>query len=180
MATRASGGARPRRPNAVTLLTQDHREVKKLFREFQKLTKKKDEADPEQKRELVQQACRALTVHARLEEELFYPAVRDAIDDDDTMDEAEVEHTAAKQLIAELQSAQPGDPLYDAKFTVLGEYVNHHVEEEEKQMFPKVKKSDLDLLELGETMMTRRGELEQDPGLLHRGAQRGAQRRRAA
>ncbi|HVL59182.1 MAG TPA: hemerythrin domain-containing protein [Burkholderiaceae bacterium] len=175
MATRA-GASRTRRQNAIALLTQEHREAKKLFREFAKLQKKKEEADPDQKRELVQQACLALTIHAQLEEELFYPAVRAELDDEDMLDEAEVEHMAAKQLIAELQSAQPDEPLYDARFTVLGEYVNHHIEEEEKQMFPKVKKTDLDLLELGETMMQRKTELQRDPAEL----QRGVRRRRAA
>jgi hypothetical protein len=94
-----------------------------------------------------------------VEEELFYPEAREAIDAMDIMDEAEVEHTVAKQLIEELKVMQPNDPLYDAKFTVLGEYVTHHIKEEQNEMFPKVKKAKINLDSLGEQMAARKLEL---------------------
>lgn len=105
------------------------------------------------------QICEALTVHAQIEEEIFYPAAREAIDDDDLLDEAEVEHASAKQLIAEIQSMTVEDRLFDAKVTVLGEYINHHVEEEESEMFPEARSSDLDLKKLGAQLEERKAEL---------------------
>jgi hemerythrin superfamily protein len=117
-----------------------------MFKEFEKLCKKNEE---EGKEELVEQICKELTVHAQLEEEIFYPAVREAIDDDDLMNEAMVEHTSAKDLIGQIQSMEASDPMYEATVSVLGEYVNHHVEEEENEMFPKVQKSKMDLEEIG-------------------------------
>ncbi len=137
--------------NAISMLADDHKKVKKLFKDFDKLKEKGDAADKEA---LVEQICAELTVHAEIEEEVFYPAARDAIDDDDMMNEAEVEHASAKDLIEQLQAMDSSDPTYDAKVTVLGEYVNHHVEEEEKEMFPKVKKAKLDLEALGEEIAT--------------------------
>jgi len=100
-----------------------------------------------------------LTVHATIEEEIFYPAARDAIDDESLLNEAEVEHQSAKDLIAQIQASDPSDPLYDAQVKVLGEYVNHHVEEEEGELFPRVKEADLDLDELGAEMSARQEEL---------------------
>ena len=94
-------------------------------------------------------ACQELTIHAQIEEEIFYPAVRDGIEDDDLMDEAEVGHASAKDLIAQLEAMEPGNDLYDARFTVLGEYIDHHVKEEQDEMFPKAKKAKLDLKALG-------------------------------
>jgi hemerythrin superfamily protein len=137
--------------NAITMLTDDHKKVKKLFKDFEKLKEKGDAADKEA---LVEQICTELTIHAEVEEEVFYPAARDAIDDDDLMNEADVEHASAKDLIEQLQAMDSSDPTFDAKVTVLGEYVNHHVEEEEKEMFPKVKKAKLDLDALGEELAT--------------------------
>lgn len=150
--------------NAVNMLIEDHKKVKKLFKEFEKM-KKEPDGDKAAEQRLVQTACAELMIHAQLEEEIFYPAMRHVIDDSDLLDEAEVEHATAKQLITELSSMQPGDALYDAKFTVLAEYVNHHVEEEEKEMFPKAKKAKLDLDELGEQLMERRQELREELGL---------------
>ena len=135
--------------NAITMLTDDHKKVKKLFKDFEKMKEKGDAAD---KDALVEQICAELTVHAEIEEEVFYPAAREAIDDDDMMNEAEVEHASAKDLIEQLQAIDSSDPTYDAKVTVLGEYVNHHIEEEEKEMFPKVKKAKLDLDAIGEQL----------------------------
>ncbi len=100
-------------------------------------------------RQLAEQICQMLTVHATAEEEIFYPAVRAADVDEDLLDEAEVEHASAKDLIAQIQSMSPEDDLYDAKVTVLGEYINHHVEEEEGEMFPKARRAKVDLVGLG-------------------------------
>jgi hemerythrin-like domain-containing protein len=106
-----------------------------------------------------------LTIHSRVEEELFYPALREAIDADDLLDEAEVEHASARQLITELAAMQPGDDLYDAKFAVLGEYVKHHIGEEEHEIFPKAKKAKMDLESLGEEIRTRKQELRDELGV---------------
>jgi hemerythrin superfamily protein len=106
-----------------------------------------------------------LTVHATVEEEIFYPAAREALEEQDLLDEAEVEHATAKDLIAQIQTMDPSDELYDAKVTVLGEYVNHHVQEEEKQMFPKCKKAKMPLDELGEQLQARKQALMAEVGL---------------
>ena len=124
-----------------------------MFKEF-------DEAKTAaQKGSLAARICAALKVHTQVEEEIFYPACRGEIEDD-MLDEAKVEHTSAKQLIAEIEGMAPGQELYDAKVTVLGEYIRHHVKEEEQEMFPKVRKTDLDLKALGEQMAMRKAELE--------------------
>jgi hemerythrin superfamily protein len=133
---------------AIDLLVDDHKKVKKLFKEFEKI---KDKNDPAEKEALVQEICAELIVHTQIEEEIFYPAIRDVIEED-MVNEAEVEHASAKDLIEQIQVLDSSDPMYDAKVTVLGEYIEHHVEEEEKEMFPKVKKTKLDLEALGEEM----------------------------
>jgi hemerythrin superfamily protein len=143
--------------DAIALLTADHRDVEKMFKEFEKARKEEDKSA---KAEVVQLVCSALTAHAEIEEEVFYPAVRKAIEDKGVMDEAEVEHGAIKRLVEELKEMEPEDGLYDAKMTVLTEYVKHHVKEEEGEMFPKVKKSGLDLKALGTEMVERKKELE--------------------
>lgn len=157
--TKRSTTTRRTKNDAIKLLTEDHNKVKKLFKEFEKLSKKNDE---EGKEELAVQICKELTVHAQLEEEIFYPAVREAIDDDELMNEAMIEHASAKDLIAQIQSMAASDPMYDAVVTVLGEYINHHVEEEQNEMFPKVQKSDMDLEELGLEMAERKEALIED------------------
>ena len=100
-----------------------------------------------------------LTVHAAIEEEIFYPAVRDALDDTKLLDEAEVEHQAAKDLIAQIQDSDPEDALYDAQVNVLGEYVNHHVQEEEGELFTQIRDAELDLESIGAEMSARQEEL---------------------
>lgn len=144
--------------DAVALLAEDHKTVDKIFKEFETL-KKKDGNDAK-KAELVRTACAALTVHAQIEEDVFYPALYEAIDAEDTLDEAEVEHATIKSLISQLEEMEPGAELYDATVTVLAEYVRHHVKEEEGEIFPKAKKSDLDLDALGERLLERRRALE--------------------
>lgn len=140
-------------PVAIALLKKQHADVDKLFKRFEK-------AKDGDKEAIVQTVCRALTVHAELEEELFYPALREAGVENDLLDEAEVEHVGVKRLVGELEAMQPGDDLYDAKMKVLTEYVKHHVKEEETEMFPDAKKSGVDLDELGERMEARTVELE--------------------
>lgn len=148
--------------DALELLKDDHKNVKKLFKEFDKL---KEESDTDQKKELVATICDELLLHAQLEEEIFYPVVRDAIDDDDLLDEAEVEHAAAKDLIEQLLSMEPDDELYDAKVTVLSEEIDHHVEEEEGEMFKKIRKAKLDTDALGQQMEQRKLELMEEMGM---------------
>jgi Hemerythrin HHE cation binding domain len=140
---------------AVEILKEQHDRVKKAFKEFEKL----DREDTEAQQQLVQTVCEDLKLHTTLEEELFYPAAREAIDDEDIMNEAQVEHETAKMLIEQLENMGPDDPNFHATFTVLGEYVLHHVKEEEGEMFPAAKKSDLDLEELGTRMRSRMEEL---------------------
>ncbi|CAM5452245.1 hemerythrin domain-containing protein [Eoetvoesiella caeni] len=139
----------------ITMLIDDHREAQKLFKEF------KSAKDSNRKAEIVRQACAALTAHTGVEEKHFYPFLRGA--DPKTfgslLDEAKVEHASAKELIAQLEEMQPNENLYDAYFTVLGEYTNHHITEEEDELFPKVIEKDLDLRELEKPMQETKEEL---------------------
>jgi hemerythrin superfamily protein len=140
--------------DALALLKADHRKVEELFSEFEGARR------ADQKARIVKQICLELTVHAALEEQEFYPVAREALDDDeDLVDEANVEHASLKWLIAQLEGATPDTELYAAKVTVLKEYVQHHVKEEEKEMFPKLKKTELDLKALGEKMAETKVEL---------------------
>lgn len=148
--------------NAIQLLTNDHKKVSEIFEQYEKT---KDKASDEEKRSLVQQACNELTVHAQIEEEIFYPALRAIQDAKDLLDEAKVEHTSIKKLMSELEFMTPDDELYDAKFTVLAEYVTHHVKEEQGEIFPKAKKSGMDLDQLGEKLAKRKQELATQYGI---------------
>ena len=142
--------------DAIELLTAQHKEVKDMFEEFENMS---DRATTSKKK-LVEKICENLIMHTAIEEEIFYPAVREASKEtEDMVDEAVVEHASAKDLIAQLQEADPGDDLYDAKVKVLGEQIDHHVEEEEEEMFKKVRKLKLDLDALGREMAARRDEL---------------------
>ena len=147
--------SRSKSNEAIGMLKEDHDKVEKAFKEFEKM----DRSDTETCRQLVQSVCDDLKVHTMLEEEIFYPAVREAIEDEDIMNEAAVEHETAKMLIEQLENMDPDDPNYYATFTVLGEYVRHHVKEEEGEMFSQAKKSDLDFAALAERMTERKGEL---------------------
>lgn len=152
----ARAAAKP--ADAIKLLKDDHKEVKDFFKQYESLE------DDAEKQALVDRICLALTVHTQIEEEIFYPAAREEIDDDDLLDEAEVEHASAKQLIAEIQAMKAGDHLFDAKVTVLGEYIAHHVEEEEREMFPESRDSKLDLKALGAQLAARKQELMAEAG----------------
>ncbi len=146
----------PTTKDAVNLLVKDHKDVKAMFKIFADLTDRSVVG----KKKIADSICHALTCHMQLEEEIFYPAVRTVIKDDDMMDEAIVEHAAARELITEIRGMDPGDDLYDAKVHVLSEQIDHHVGEEETDMFPKVRKTSLDLVELGEEMNARKAQLE--------------------
>ena len=141
--------------NAIQLLEEDHKYVKKAFRAFEKM----DHEDREAVKNLVDQVCEALEVHTKVEEELFYPAARKAIKDEDLMNEAEVEHDSAKTLIRRLKRMKPDDPKYVATFTVLGEYVKHHVQEEESEIFPKARRRRINLQRLGDRLLARKIQL---------------------
>jgi len=157
---RSASKTQAKQQDAIALLMADHDEVEALFKQFQKMKN-----DGAQKADIVEQICEALTVHAEIEEELFYPAARDALAEkngEDLIDEAEVEHGSIKSLVEQLRESNPEDELFDAKVKVLCEYVNHHVKEEEGEMFPKIKKTDLDLMELGAELMERKQELMEE------------------
>lgn len=147
--------------DAIDVLMEDHKRVQKLFKELDKV----ERDDAEVMRDLVETACVELQIHSMLEDELFYPAVRAQVADDDAhnqdlLNEAEVEHESVEELIAKLQDLEPDDPMYYAYFSVLAEYVKHHIKEEEKELFPEVKKMKaLDLQQLAEDMRARREEL---------------------
>lgn len=152
----ATGKIERNETDAIEMLKADHKTVKSLFKKFASLKDDADADNAEEKIAVVREICDALTVHAEIEEEIFYPAVREAINDSDLMDEALVEHAGAKDLVAQLQEMDAEDDLYDAKVTVLGEQIDHHVEEEEGDMFPKAKKAKVDTGELGASMAARR------------------------
>lgn len=147
--------------DATQLLDDDHKNVKQMFEQYKKLVE--NDGEDGAKFALAQQICLELSVHAQVEEELFYDPVREAIGDDDLMDEATVEHSSAKELIAQILEMEPGDDFYDAKVTVLGEYIDHHVQEEREEMFPKARKTKLDLVAIGEAIAARKDELMADP-----------------
>ena len=138
--------------SAIALLKEDHDYVKQAYRQFEKM----DHEDLEAVQGLVKNVCAALEVHTRIEEEVFYPPVRKALDDEDMMNEAEIEHDSAKTLIRQLKRMKPSNEKYVATFTVLCEYVLHHVKEEEDEMFPKVQRAGLNLTALGRKLQARK------------------------
>jgi len=148
-------------PDACSLLDADHRNVKKMFKEYETLTQSKAASAARKKRELAMQICMELSVHAQIEEEIFYPALREVLKKDaDLLDEAEVEHGTAKDLIAEIQAAQDVDGKFDAKVIVLGEYIDHHVKEERNEIFVKARAArGLDLVGMREELAARKEEL---------------------
>jgi hemerythrin superfamily protein len=153
-ATRRNGGSRSGNAlDAIAILKADHAKVKKMFDEFDKSD------DDGEKQELARVICAELTVHTAIEEEIFYPAARAALEDEELLDEADVEHASAKELIAQIEEGSPGDDKWSAKVKVLGEYIQHHVTEEHKEIFPKVRKAKLNLKELGREIKARKEEL---------------------
>jgi hemerythrin superfamily protein len=166
--------------NALELLKHDHDEVDEMFKQFEEI---KDNGDDAEKEQLVAQICDALTIHAQIEETIFYPAARRALQEkgQDLLDEAAVEHQTLKDIVGRLEMAPTSDPLYDAGVKVLSEYVKHHVKEEENELFPKVRQANLDLQAIGQQLAQRKQELESQEGRSSsqedRGMQRGEGRR---
>ena len=142
--------------DAIALLEADHDKVLALFDRFEDI---KQSPAHQEKQAIVADACHALSVHMAVEEGVFYAAVRGAVEDDDLMNEALVEHDGAKSLIQDLESMDAGDEMFNAKFTVLAESVRHHVKEERDEMFPRVRATNIDLKALGQKMLKRRDEL---------------------
>jgi len=144
-------------PDAIDLLDADHLSVHALFAGYRELVRTR--APALQRRTLAEEICMELTIHARLEEELFYPAVREALRDDDLMDEAEDAHGSQRDFIAQIFAASAEDELYDAKVAVLAEYVERHIRKEREQVFNRALASRLDLQSLGRAITLRREEL---------------------
>jgi len=153
---KATGAARPQ--DAVALLKADHRAVEKLFGQFERAR------GEDRKQQIAQQICLELRVHTQIEEEIFYPASREFLQDDEIVNEAVVEHQAAKDLIGEIEGMDPSDEMFDAKVTVLQEQIEHHVEEEEKEYFPQLQKTEMDLKAIGEQLKARKGDLMEEMG----------------
>jgi uncharacterized protein YjbJ (UPF0337 family)/hemerythrin-like domain-containing protein len=143
----------PKAQDATALLRRDHKIVSDLFDEYEKTNVKA------KKKSLVSQICADLTIHAQIEEEIFYPAVKAALKDKELVPEATVEHATLKDLIAEVEGVEPDGEEFDAKIKVLSEYVKHHVKEEQNEMFPRAKESKLDMMELGAQIASRKEEL---------------------
>jgi hemerythrin superfamily protein len=148
---------------AIALLRADHKHVSELFAEYEAT------GSPSKKKKLVSQICTELSVHAQVEEEIFYPAVKGALDDNELVPEAIVEQATMKALISQVEGVEPDGEMFDAKIKDLSEYVKHHVKEEHTEMFPKAKSSDLDLMALGVQMAERKrallAERKQEPRL---------------
>jgi len=148
------GAGKSKSMDAVALLKADHRKVEELFESYEK------SKSASVKTKLAQQICMELTVHATIEEEIFYPAVKGQVEDD-MLDEAYVEHDGAKMMIGEILAGTPDDDFYDAKVKVLSEEIEHHVKEEEQRdgIFAQAKKAGVDMMDLGEKLAARKAEL---------------------
>lgn len=143
----------PKAQDATALLRADHKLVSGLFEEYEKASTKV------MKKKIVSQICMELSVHAQVEEEIFYPAVKKALKDHELVPEAAVEHATLKSLIAQVEGVEPDGEMFDAKIKVLSEYVQHHVKEEQDEMFPKAKSTQLNMMELGGQITARKQEL---------------------
>lgn len=148
---RKSTPAKPQ--EATAMLRADHKLVSGLFDEYEKTR------SPARKKTIVQKICTELGVHAQVEEEIFYPAVKQALKDKELVPEATVEHATLKDLIAQVKDVEPDDEMFDAKIKVMSEYVKHHVREEQNEMFPKARSTRLDMKALGAQMAARKQEL---------------------
>jgi len=152
-AKKKTAPARKAPQDAIAMLKADHKKVSALFADFEKTR------SAARKKSIVAQICSELTVHTKLEEEIFYPAVKAALRDKELVPEATVEHGSVKELIAQVEGVEPDGEMYDAKVRVMGEFVKHHVKEEQNEMFPKARKTRLDMVALGEQMAVRKQEL---------------------
>lgn len=152
-----SAGANDFKPigaqDATMLLKADHKLVAQLFEEYEQTE------SISQKKQLVEQICKELSIHAQVEEEIFYPAVQSALKDHELVPEAIVEHSTLKDLIASVEGKEPDNDMFDAKIKVMSEYVKHHVKEEENEMFVEAKTTGLDMVQLGALMDARKTQL---------------------
>lgn len=155
-------GGDARALDAAAFLKQEHEALDKLFSKFERMTKRQG-ADEGAKMELAQRICTDLASHAQIEEEIFYPALREALDDVRIVEEAAIEHDSAKVLMAQIQGSLASEPRFDALVMVLAEYVRHHVEEEENEIFKKAKRAKLDMKAMGERLAQRKAQLQADP-----------------
>jgi hypothetical protein len=162
--SRSSSTGRGSSPKSqiVAMLKADHKKVKKAFKDFEKLD---PHEDPEACRSLVEQTLAEIEVHAELEEQLFYPAARGAVKEEELIDEAEVEHMTAKVLIEQLKGMQPEDEKFAATFKVLGEYINHHVQEEEGEIFKQLTAGGAEWDTVLEEMQAQREQLMEEKGM---------------
>ena len=140
--------------DALELLEEDHRKVEELFDEYDEM-----EGDNKRRGELADEICRELTVHAQIEEEIFYPRARAATKDDELIDEAIVEHGSVKHLIEEIEEMEPGEDLFDARIRVLEEMVKRHIQEEEEELFPELTSAGMDVEAVGQELARRKQEL---------------------
>ena len=146
--------------DAIALLRADHKRVSDLFEQYETTR------SAAKKKTLVATICQELTVHAQIEEEIFYPAVKAALKDKELVPEAQVEHQSLKDLIAQVKDKEPDGEMFDAKIKVMSEYVKHHVKEEQNEMFVRAKKTRLDMQQLGEQLAARKQALMDDPSQL--------------
>ena len=153
MAVARKNTATAKQQNALALLRADHKKVSELFAQYEK-TRSSDK-----KRTIVADICTELGVHAQIEEEIFYPAVKAALKDKELVPEALVEHASLKSLIAEVEGVEPEGEMFDAKIKVMSEFVKHHVKEEQDEMFPKAEQTTLDMDDLGAQLAERKEEL---------------------
>lgn len=155
-----------REKDACDLLDAEHRAVKKMFKEYEELMGSRARNVAQKKMDLAHQICNELTVHAQIEEDIFYPALRAVFKDTDLLAEAEVEHASAKDLIAQIEAMGEANEMFDAKVKVLGEYIDHHVKEERNEMFPKARSNrKLDLVGMRDELAARREALEAEMGM---------------
>ena len=146
--------------DAIALLRADHKKVSALYEQYE------NTRSAAKKKALVATICQELSIHAQVEEEIFYPAVKAALKDKELVPEAQVEHASLKELIAQVKDKEPDGEMFDAKIKVMSEYTKHHVKEEQNEMFPKAKATRLDMNELGARIAARKEELMADPSLM--------------
>ena len=154
----AGSGSTP--PDAIALLRADHKRVAALYDQYDKTRSQA------RKKALVATIVQELSIHAQVEEEIFYPAVKAALKDKELIPEATVEHASLKELIAQVRDKEPDGEMFDAKIKVMSEYTRHHVKEEQTEMFPKAQKTKLDMKSLGAQIAARKEELMANPGLM--------------
>lgn len=157
-ATNNPASSAPKAQDAIALLKADHKKVSELFAQFETTR------SAAKRKLLVEQICTELTIHTAIEEEIFYPAVKLALKDKELVPEANVEHGSIKDLIAQVKGIEPDGEMYDARVRVMSEFVKHHVKEEQTEMFPKAKKTRLDMHALGAEMASRKAQLLADAG----------------